>query len=47
MPEPGAGRRRIGVPDWLSDPESTAWRYLSIPVAAAAVIGALVLLQSC
>jgi hypothetical protein len=30
---------------WLSDPESHAWRYLSIPVAAAAVIVALVLIQ--
>ena len=47
VPEPGVGRRRIGVPEWLSDPESPAWRYLSIPVAAAAVIGAVILLQSC
>ncbi len=33
------------VRGWLSDPESHAWRYLSIPVAAAAVIVALVLIQ--
>jgi hypothetical protein len=43
--EPQGGR--IGVPGWLSDPDSPAWRYLSIPVAAAAVVGALVLLQGC
>ncbi len=30
---------------WLSNPESHIWRYLSIPVAAAAVIVALVLIQ--
>jgi hypothetical protein len=45
--ESGGGRPRIGVPGWLSDPDSPAWRYLSIPVAAAAVVGALVLLQGC
>ena len=50
VPEPGARgarRPRIGVPHWLSDPDSPAWRYLSIPVAAAAVVGVLVLLQGC
>ena len=35
----------IGLPDWLSDPQSRAWRYLSIPIAAAVVIGALILIQ--
>jgi hypothetical protein len=37
----------VGVPGWLSDPESRAWRYLSIPIAAAVVIGALALIQGC
>lgn len=32
---------------WLSDPESPVWRYLSIPVAAAVVIGVLALIQGC
>ena len=48
---PEAGRRgraaAVGVPGWLSDPDSRVWRYLSIPVAAAAVIGALALIQGC
>jgi hypothetical protein len=35
------------VPGWLSDPDSRAWRYLSIPIAAAAVIAALALIQGC
>jgi hypothetical protein len=35
----------ISVPGWLSDPQSHAWRYLSIPIAAAVVIGALILIQ--
>ena len=39
--------RRSGVPGWLSDPDSRAWRYLSIPIAAAAVIAALALIQGC
>jgi hypothetical protein len=38
---------RVGVPAWLSDPESRAWRYLSIPIAAAMVIGVLALIQGC
>jgi hypothetical protein len=38
---------RVGVPGWLSDPESRAWRYLSIPIAASVVIGALALIQGC
>src|SRR5436190_184809 len=43
----GAARpARSRMPRWLSDPESDAWRYLSIPIAAAAVIGALLLIQS-
>jgi len=33
------------APGWLKDPESHAWRYLSIPIAAGVVIGALVLIQ--
>lgn len=40
----GAAEPRSG---WLSDPESPAWRYLSIPVAAAVVIGVLALIQGC
>src|SRR5213079_2934969 len=37
---------RLGwVPRWLSDPQSHAWRYLSIPIAAAVVIGALILIK--
>ena len=35
------------VPGWLSDPDSPVWKYLSIPVAAAVVIGALALIQGC
>jgi hypothetical protein len=43
-------RRRLQLPRTagmrrLSDPESHAWRYLSVPIAAAAVIVALVLIQ--
>ena len=41
--EPASSR----VPGWLSNPDSRVWRYLSIPVAAAAVIGALALIQGC
>jgi hypothetical protein len=41
----GAARRPGAARRWLSDPESHAWRYLSIPVAAAAVIVALILIQ--
>jgi hypothetical protein len=33
------------VPRWLSNPESRVWRYLSIPIAIAAVIVALVLIR--
>ena len=33
------------LPQWLRDPRGRAWRYLSIPVAAVAVIGALVAIQ--
>ncbi len=44
---PGSAPSRVGVPGWLSDPQSRAWRYLSIPIAAAAVIGALALIQGC
>ena len=46
-PSSVAEPRRSGVPGWLSDPDSRAWRYLSIPIAAAAVIGALALIQGC
>ncbi len=35
------------VRGWLSDPDSPAWRYLSIPVAAAVVIAVLALIQGC
>lgn len=45
--EAGAGAPPSGVPGWLSNPDSRVWRYLSIPVAAAAVIGALALIQGC
>ena len=45
--EAGAGAPPSRAPGWLSDPESRVWRYLSIPVAAAAVIGALALIQGC
>ena len=41
--EPSAAR--IRAPHWLSDPQSRAWTYLSIPIAAAVVIGALILIQ--
>jgi hypothetical protein len=37
--------RRAAVRRWVSDPESHAWRYLSIPVAVAAVIVGLILIQ--
>ena len=46
-PEAAAGAPPSGVPGWLSNPDSRVWRYLSIPVAAAAVIGALALIQGC
>jgi hypothetical protein len=36
---------RARMPRWLSNPNSRAWRYLSIPVAAAVVVGALMLIQ--
>jgi hypothetical protein len=36
---------RLHAPGWLSNPESHAWRYLSIPVAAAIVVVALILIQ--
>jgi hypothetical protein len=36
---------RIQVPGWPFHPEGRAWRYLSVPVAAAVVIGAMALLQ--
>lgn len=45
--EPVRASPGIAVPGWLSDPDSRVWRYLSIPVAAAAVIGALALIQGC
>jgi len=35
----------LRIPRWLSDPQSHAWRYLSLPVAAAAVLGILFLIQ--
>jgi hypothetical protein len=44
---PGAQASTSRVPAWLSDPDSRAWRYLSIPIAAAAVIAALALIQGC
>lgn len=44
---PASTPSRTGVPGWLSDPESRAWRYLSIPIAAGVVIGALALIQGC
>jgi hypothetical protein len=40
-----AGRRRAR--GWLSDPDSPAWKYLSIPVAAAIVVAALFAIQGC
>jgi hypothetical protein len=36
---------RIKAPGWLSNPQSHAWRYLSVPLAAAAVVGILFLIQ--
>jgi hypothetical protein len=36
---------RIQVPGWPFHPEGRAWRYLSIPVGAAAVIGVMALIQ--
>ena len=36
---------RLHAPGWLSNPESHAWRYLSIPIAAAIVVLALILIQ--
>jgi hypothetical protein len=46
--QPRAARTKLtttSVRGWLSNPESHIWRYLSIPIAAAAVIVALVLIQ--
>ncbi len=37
--------RRPSAPAWLKDPGSRAWRWASIPLAAAAVIGGLLLIQ--
>lgn len=36
---------RLQAPGWLSDPQSRVWRYLSIPIAAALVVVALILIQ--
>jgi hypothetical protein len=36
---------RTQVPGWPFHPEGRAWRYLSLPVAAAAVIGVMALIQ--
>jgi hypothetical protein len=36
---------RIQVPGWPFHPEGRTWRYLSVPVAAAAVIGVMALIQ--
>jgi hypothetical protein len=36
---------RTQVPGWPFHPEGRAWRYLSVPVAAAAVIGVMALIQ--
>ena len=46
-PQPPRPRKlsRTKVPGWLSNPRSRAWRYMSVPIAAAAVIGALLLIQ--
>lgn len=44
-PTPAPPSRLATARRWLSDPESHAWRYLSIPVAAAVVIVALILIQ--
>jgi hypothetical protein len=46
-PQPPRPRKlsRTKVPGWLSNPRSRAWRYMSAPIAAAAVIGALLLIQ--
>ncbi|HYX77772.1 MAG TPA: hypothetical protein VE727_00295 [Solirubrobacterales bacterium] len=43
-PRPGE-LSRTKVPGWLSNPESRVWRYMSAPIAAAAVIIALLLIQ--
>jgi hypothetical protein len=45
--EPSGASPSTGVRGWLSDPDSAAWRYLSIPVAAAAVVGVLALIEGC
>lgn len=54
-PAPPDGRRRLPalpslpspppLSSWLRDPRSKGWRYLSIPVAAVAVVAALAALQ--
>jgi hypothetical protein len=44
---PSGAPPATGVRGWLSDPESAAWRYMSIPVAAAAVVGVLALIEGC
>jgi hypothetical protein len=36
---------RTKIPGWLSNSKSRAWRYMSAPIAAAAVITALLLIQ--
>ena len=43
---PGLPLPHTQAPPQLFSPEGRAWRYLSVPVAAAAVIGALILIQS-
>jgi hypothetical protein len=35
----------VSAPEWLRDPRSRGWRYLSIPLAAVAVIAALMAIQ--
>jgi hypothetical protein len=43
---PGLPLPGTQAPGGLFSPEGHAWPYLSVPVAAAAVIGALILIQS-
>jgi hypothetical protein len=46
LPRPAAPKVSLpSPPSWLHDPESRGWRLLSIPLAAAAVIAALMLIQ--
>jgi hypothetical protein len=35
----------LSAPEWLRDPRSRGWRYLSIPLAAVAVVAALMAIQ--